>query len=406
MADVYSIVVDFLHKGGFFIYPISLVFVIGLAIALERWIYLQYEKSRNSYAFKDFLPLLRDINIDKMREHTRENAAPVIRVIGCGLDMLKVSRQRADVENAMSEGMLETMPRLEQRTNYLALLANVATLLGLLGTIIGLIGAFEAVAKADPSEKSQLLSTSISVAMNTTAVGLITAIPLLILNGLLQNKTKAIVTGIEMSAVKFLNVMTLNRQIEAGMPRGAGEGGTGGLSAVAAAADEGDLEARPATLKAKKDASMPLEMRLKQAEGSIDGESPQAAAADSSSQQLDSAADVQAMTETTANGVVSAEMSKPHEDVTTAAMPNQSLNAEHNGVHIPISPQASGVTFAQPSAMAAGVEITSTTAPSQVETQDISLQVNAVAGITTSGSLNTGHAENGADKDKNNIVSG
>jgi|GEM_PF-46868 len=219
MTDVYSMIVRFLQEGGVFIYPISLVFVIGLAIGLERWIYLQVEKSRNSKAFRDFLPMLKNSDIRKLQGYTRENSAPVVRVIGAGLDMMDVSRQRADVENAMSEGMLETMPRLEQRTNYLGLLANVSTLLGLLGTIIGLIGAFTAVANADPAEKSQLLSSSISVAMNTTAFGLISAIPLLILNGILQNKTKSIITSIEMSAVKFLNIMTLQRHIEAGAPR-------------------------------------------------------------------------------------------------------------------------------------------------------------------------------------------
>ena len=88
---------------------------------------------------------------------SRESTAPVTRIIGCGLDMMKVSKQRADIENSMSEGMLEAIPRLEARTGYLAVLANVATLLGLLGTIIGLIGAFSAVASADPAEKSRIL---------------------------------------------------------------------------------------------------------------------------------------------------------------------------------------------------------------------------------------------------------
>ncbi len=154
-----------------------------------------------------------------MQLYTREVSVPVTRIIGCGLDMMKVSKQRADIENSMSEGMLETMPRIEERTGYLAVLANVATLLGLLGTIIGLIGAFTAVANADPAEKSELLSLSISVAMNTTAFGLISAIPLLVLHATLQSKTGKIITSIEMAAVKFLNIMTIHRLIEAGLPR-------------------------------------------------------------------------------------------------------------------------------------------------------------------------------------------
>ncbi|VUD68836.1 hypothetical protein TDB9533_04195 [Thalassocella blandensis] len=219
MADIYSTIVRFFQEGGFFIYPIAIVLAIGLAIAAERWVYLSRELRRNLKAFEDFLPLLRTTDLEKMQLYTREVSVPVTRIIGCGLDMMKVSKQRADVENSMSEGMLECMPRIEERTNYLAVLANIATLLGLLGTIIGLIGAFTAVANADPAEKSELLSLSISVAMNTTAFGLISAIPLLVLHSMLQNKTGKIVTSIEMAAVKFLNIMTIHRLIEAGLPR-------------------------------------------------------------------------------------------------------------------------------------------------------------------------------------------
>lgn len=219
MIDTYSTVTEFLQGGGIFIYPISLVLAIGLAISVERWFYLNREKWRNSRAFDEFLPLLRTTDMEKMQMYSRDNQAPVTRIIACGLDMMKVSKQRADIENSMNEGMLETMPRLEKRTGYLAVLANVATLLGLLGTIIGLIGAFRAVANVDPALKSEMLSVSISVAMNTTAFGLIAAIPLLILHALLQNKTASIISSIQMSAVKFLNIMTLHRLIEAGNSR-------------------------------------------------------------------------------------------------------------------------------------------------------------------------------------------
>ncbi|WP_144392699.1 MotA/TolQ/ExbB proton channel family protein [Pleionea sediminis] len=216
MTDFYSTIVNFFQEGGLFIYPISIVLVLGLVITIERWMFLSRERVRNIKAFDGFLPLLRTTDMEKMQLYTRENTAPVTRVIGCGLDMMKVTKHRADIEHSMSEGMLETMPRFQSRTSYLSVLANIATLLGLLGTIVGLIGAFTAVASADPAEKSSLLSQSISVAMNTTAFGLIAAIPLLVFHALLQNKTASIVSSIEMAAVKFLNIMTYNRQIFAG----------------------------------------------------------------------------------------------------------------------------------------------------------------------------------------------
>ncbi len=217
--DFFSDITQFFRDGGLFLYPIAFVLAIGIAIVVERWRFLNGEKVRNLKAFDDFLPLLRTDDHEKMTLFTRDNNAPVSRMIGCGLDMMKVTRHRADVEQAMSEGMMEAVPRLEERTGYLAVLANIATLLGLLGTIIGLIAAFSAVANADPADKSRLLSMSISVAMNTTAFGLIAAIPLLVTHAYLTNKTNSIIASIEMAGVKFLNVMTLNRAIEAGMPK-------------------------------------------------------------------------------------------------------------------------------------------------------------------------------------------
>jgi biopolymer transport protein ExbB/TolQ len=217
--EFFSGIGKFFQDGGLFIYPIALVLAIGVAITIERWRFLNGEKARNLKAFDDFLPLLRTDDHEKMTLFTRDSDAPVSRMIGCGLDMMRVTKQRADVEQAMSEGMMEAVPRLEERTGYLAVLANVTTLLGLLGTIIGLIAAFTAVANADPAEKSKLLSLSISVAMNTTAFGLIAAIPLLISHAILTNRTNAIIGSIEMAGVKFLNVMTLNRAIEAGIPK-------------------------------------------------------------------------------------------------------------------------------------------------------------------------------------------
>ncbi len=217
--EFFAAIVKFFQEGGLFLYPIALVFAIGIAITIERWRFLNKQRAENLKAFDDFLPLLRTDDHEKMTLFTRDNVAPVSRMIGCGLDMMKVTQQRADVEQAMSEGMMESVPRLEERTGYLAVLANVATLLGLLGTIIGLIAAFTAVANADPSEKAKLLSLSISVAMNTTAFGLIAAIPLLIAHAILTNKTGKIIGGIEMAGVKFLNVMTLNRAIQAGIPK-------------------------------------------------------------------------------------------------------------------------------------------------------------------------------------------
>ncbi len=203
----FDTLIRFFQTGGSFMYPIALVLVIGLAIAIERWIVLSSAKAANKKAFNDILPALKKGEYRSIIEKANSSSMPMHRIVGAGLARFAGSSRREDAEYAMEEGIMETLPRLEKRTPYLATLANISTLLGLLGTIIGLIAAFSAVANAVPAEKATLLSNSISVAMNTTAFGLISAIPLLILHSLLQTKTTEIVDSLEMVGVKVLNVL-------------------------------------------------------------------------------------------------------------------------------------------------------------------------------------------------------
>jgi len=202
-------ILRFFQEGGMFMYPIAVVLVIGLAIAIERFIYLSAAKGANRNAFdKGLLPIIRKRDYPKALKFANDSQAAIAAIMGAGLSRLLNNANRDEIEFAMEEGLMETLPRLEKRTQYLATLANVSTLLGLLGTIIGLIAAFTAVANADPAEKASLLSQSISVAMNTTAFGLMAAIPLLLAHAVLQTKTNEIVDSFEMAGVKLLNMIS------------------------------------------------------------------------------------------------------------------------------------------------------------------------------------------------------
>lgn len=202
-------IVRFFQQGGLFMYPIALVLLLGLAISLERFIYLAGVRRRNRLAFdKGILPLMQQGDYRGALKAANLTAAAIGTMISAGLRRLLNNHSREDIEYAMEEGLMEVLPRLEKRTQYLATLANVSTLLGLLGTIIGLIAAFTAVANADPAEKASLLSQSISVAMNTTAFGLMSAIPLLLFHAWLQTRTNEIVDSFEMAGVKFLNIVS------------------------------------------------------------------------------------------------------------------------------------------------------------------------------------------------------
>jgi len=207
MDALYSIV-RFFVSGGAFMYPILIVFAVGAAIAIERYIKLTMVRRQNEGMWSKLQPTLADGDFEKAREMTSKDDSSVSRLLSMGLARQGAVRRREDIEIAMEESMMEIIPQLEKRTAYIALGASIATLLGLLGTIMGLIEAFTAVANANPAEKADLLSASISVAMNTTAFGLITAIPLLVTHSVLTAKTSEIVDSLEMASVKALNVIT------------------------------------------------------------------------------------------------------------------------------------------------------------------------------------------------------
>ena len=205
--EVYELMVRFFQNGGPFMYPIATVLAVGLAIAIERWLVLTSARFSNRRAFNSAMALLKKKDFAAVITAGGNSSVPMSRIVAAGLARFAGNRRRDDIESAMEEGVMEALPRLEKRTPYLATLANVATLLGLLGTIIGLIAAFTATAEAAPAEKASMLSSSISVAMNTTAFGLIAAIPLLLLHALLQTKTAEIVDSFEMASVKVLNTL-------------------------------------------------------------------------------------------------------------------------------------------------------------------------------------------------------
>jgi biopolymer transport protein ExbB len=205
--DFINAIVSFIRDGGAWMYPILLVGAVGGAIAVERYVTLSRIGKANRSMWEQLHPVLVAREFDKAREITAGDKSTISELLNLGLARQGAVRRRDDIEIAMEEGMMEITPQLEKRTQAIALLANIATLLGLLGTIVGLIQAFNAVANANPAEKADLLSASISVAMNTTAFGLIVAVPLLLAHAFLNSKTGEIIDSLEMASVKTLNII-------------------------------------------------------------------------------------------------------------------------------------------------------------------------------------------------------
>jgi len=206
-VDIFYPIVKFFVHGGVFMFPIALVGAVGAAIVVERYIIITRARAKSRAAWTAVEPLLAKGEFDQARELTNKDDTAVSRLLSMGLALQGAVRRRDDVEKAMQESMMEIIPQLEKRTHYLATFANLATLLGLLGTVSGLIHAFSAVATVNPAEKANLLSASISEAMNCTAFGLMTAVPILFAHAFLQTKTAELIDSLETAAVKYLNVL-------------------------------------------------------------------------------------------------------------------------------------------------------------------------------------------------------
>ncbi|MFZ9886446.1 MAG: MotA/TolQ/ExbB proton channel family protein [Myxococcota bacterium] len=203
MAEIAS----FFVEGGPWMLPIGFISFLVAGVAVERIIFLFFRYNINGTAFfAQIQKLVMANNIDRAIKLC--NAAPnaaLCRIVKAGLT--RANKGELEIQNAVEEASLEVVPLLQKRTGSLATFASLATLIGLLGTVMGLIGAFEVVANAPADQKSALLSKYISIAMGTTAFGLMVAIPALFIHMTLTGITKKIVDEIDMYSVKLENLL-------------------------------------------------------------------------------------------------------------------------------------------------------------------------------------------------------
>ncbi len=214
--STFDSIVKFFQDCGLFIYPSLLIMASGLSIAIERFIVLNRARSENRRMWDRILPMLQGGKFQQVLGYTNKSDTAIGKIISNGLARLQTARRREDIDAAMEEGMMEIVPRLEKRTHYIATFANVITLVGLLGTISGLIHAFTAVAQVNPAEKAEMLSASISIAMNNTAFALAVAIPFLLIHSFLNARASEIVDSLEAAKISFLNLVQAHAQ---GAPR-------------------------------------------------------------------------------------------------------------------------------------------------------------------------------------------
>ena len=197
----------YMMRGGAFMWPILLVSVCSLTFACERIYVLWYRYRLNVDRFVDqLIDLMEQQKFSYALEvcHT-ESRHPLAVVAKAGI--VKANCAEREIQRAMEAAALRLHPQITKRVGYLAMLANVATLLGLLGTVSGLVEAFAGIAEADVVAKQEILAKGIAVAMSTTALGLMTAIPALVAYAILTDRQNNVVAQLESKATELLNYL-------------------------------------------------------------------------------------------------------------------------------------------------------------------------------------------------------
>ena len=203
------------QNGGLWMWAILFFQIVSIIIIAERSRFLFFKRKEKQKDYgESFSQNLRQGNVETVIQKAEKdlNSQPLAQAVIAGAEAALNCGGKEEIQSKMDEALMTEMTALDKRTGFLMMLGNVGTLTGLLGTIIGMIKAFSAVTYTNPAEKATLLSSGISEAMNTTAYGLIMAIPALFMFAVLQNRSNALREDLAQGAVKVFNLLSYHYQ--------------------------------------------------------------------------------------------------------------------------------------------------------------------------------------------------
>jgi len=211
MNDVSFTLVDFIIKGGFFMWPLLAVSFLVVIISIERYLAYRFRYAIDGRKlFNQVKKYMAAGDTHRALETCRQySLVPLAQVLGAGLSHSKQSID--DIDVAMEAEALHHVPQINDRLGYLSILANIATLLGLLGTVSGLIASFSAIGVEGGADKGMLLASGISIAMYTTAFGLIIAIPTLLIHHFLSSHANRLIDDIQHYAAELKRFIQRSR---------------------------------------------------------------------------------------------------------------------------------------------------------------------------------------------------
>jgi len=192
----------FFKKGGIVMYPLMLVAIFALLLCLERFLVLSYRGHLSRRFMKKMNSLVNDARYEDAASLCLKKETSLSMVLFAVLNRARDTRE--DAERSLQEALLREQPKLERRMGLLAAMGSIAPLLGLLGTVTGIITLFTVITEVGTND-ARVLAGGISEALVTTETGLVIAIPVMILHGLLSEKIEKVTSELYVQSTSLLN---------------------------------------------------------------------------------------------------------------------------------------------------------------------------------------------------------
>ncbi len=206
----------YILDGGLMMWILLSLSILGLAIILERRQVFRIAGADSSALRRMVRQLLSEGQLDDAVKICEETRGPVASVLLVGLNryrhLLAMAKPQREVEESVSSSMQDYAPHvvslLEQRLGLLLMVGSVAPLVGMCGTVLGMISAFKAMASAE-SLGGNVVAGGISVALITTAAGLLIAVPAVIFYHIYSTRAEKLTEIIEESATELVDFIHL-----------------------------------------------------------------------------------------------------------------------------------------------------------------------------------------------------
>ncbi|HBA83131.1 MAG TPA: hypothetical protein DCZ95_03460 [Verrucomicrobia bacterium] len=204
---------DIVQMGGWLMYVLAAMSVIGLAMIVYFLIVLRQEQVMPRKVVAEIKSLLREKQLDEVRELCLEKPSPVSYIVLSAMNYLQGSDQ---AESGMLKEILEgegsrQASLIQNQTQYLLDLGVIAPMVGLLGTVTGMLQAFNAVALDLAKAKPMLLAAGVSQALITTVAGLIVAIPAMMAYSYFRGRTSKLISRLESVSAELLTLLMPRR---------------------------------------------------------------------------------------------------------------------------------------------------------------------------------------------------